>query len=223
MSTTGMALTLLAHAGVFNKAPVMDEGQVPTLLFIATENTPMDLYLWLYRYLRENDTGLVAADTGPIAIQRYVRRVIGGKGWILRILSVDPALTDPAALATLLRDEAESGFVPGLVVVDPGECIGPGSEADTESLKEFVQQYQSAMVVTEPLYRTGPSEGPESMTAPVQPTPLRPLVDRRIHQQLGRGETTAILHLLERHPEGDVTGEILLHRIGGARMVENPL
>lgn len=220
---TGMALSLLAHAGVFNTPPEVDEGQVPTLVFVTAENDPCDLYLWIYRYLKENDTVTAEDEVDPDVARRYVRRTIGGNGWAIRILSVDPGLTNVAGLTALLRNEVAGGFTPGLVVVDPGECIVSGDDAEIETLKEFVSQHQPAVVVTEPLYRMGPGEGTLSESLSVQNTPFHPAIDRCISQRIEHGGITPTLHLMDHRPEGFVAGSLLLNEVGAPRMVERPL
>lgn len=220
---TGMALSLLTHAGVVNMPPEVDEGQVPTLVFVTAENAPADLYLWIYRYLKENDTGTALVDVDPDVARRYVRRIIGGNGWAVRILSVEPSLTDVAGLTALLLNEVAGGFTPGLVVVDPGECIGSGDDAGIETLKEFVSQHRPAVVVTEPLYRRGHGEGANPESPSVQNTPFHHAAERCIVQRLERGGKTSTLHLMDHRQEGFVAGSLLLNEAGAPRMVERPL
>lgn len=89
---TGLAMCLLAHICLFNKPFMRDRNKKPLILFVTLENEISDNLLWLYQYIRENETGekveVASIDKKEAAL--YVSSRLEENGFNLKMIRFDP-------------------------------------------------------------------------------------------------------------------------------------
>lgn len=113
---SGFMLSLFTHAALFNKPYLRDSTRKPLLQFITFENEIPDNLLWIYKYLKENDTGeaVVDSEVDVNEASAYVSERLRETGFEIRMDRFDPTDFSAASL---------KGFLDGLYA-DGYEIIG---------------------------------------------------------------------------------------------------
>lgn len=89
---TGLSLALFCHVCLFNKPFMRDKNKKPLVLFVTLENEIPDNLLWIYAYLRENETG-EKVDVAMINKQEaaaYVCARLQETGFVVKMVRFDP-------------------------------------------------------------------------------------------------------------------------------------
>lgn len=92
---TGFSLSLFKQFSLYNQAWTHTPGKKPMLLRISFED-PLNLnFQFLYKSLKENETGEVFKDDGSVSPQeksKYVQEKLSINGWHVEFLYVNPSL-----------------------------------------------------------------------------------------------------------------------------------
>lgn len=90
---SGFGLTLLAQIALSNDPYVYDKTRKPLLLFCSAENELQQNLVWLYCYIKENETGeavdMKKVDEDEAAI--YVTEKLQARGWHVAFSRFDPS------------------------------------------------------------------------------------------------------------------------------------
>lgn len=109
---SGMMLSLFTHAALFNKPFLRDKTRKPLLYFITFENEIPDNLLWIYRYLKENDTGeaVVDSEVDISEASQYVSERLRETGFEIRMDRFDPSDFTCASLKSTLDGIYADGY-----------------------------------------------------------------------------------------------------------------
>ena len=127
-------LSLFTQIALFNKPCLRDKTRKPLLLFVSFENEIQDNLLWIYRYLKENDTGeaVIDADVNIDEAARYVSERLRETGFEIRMDRFDPTEFGPASFVSYLDSLYADGYeIVGLVVDYLNMLPKTGIEAKT--------------------------------------------------------------------------------------------
>lgn len=114
---TGMMLSLFTHIALFNKPFLRDKTRKPLLYFISFENEIPDNLLWIYKYLKENESGEAVIDS-KIKVDeaaKYVSERLTASGFHVKMDRFDPTdFTAASLVGTLDALYAEGYEIQGL-------------------------------------------------------------------------------------------------------------
>lgn len=116
---TGTMLSLYTHFALFNKPFLRDPTKIPLLYFVTLENEVPDNVLWLYRYMKENETGVAVIDSevNPQEAAAYVIGKLSENGFKVIMDRFDPTEFNAAGfLARLDQLQAEGYEIIALLV-----------------------------------------------------------------------------------------------------------
>jgi len=90
---SGFMMSLLKHFALFNTPYMRDPSKKPLLLFISYENELKDNVMWLYKNIRENETGEYCdiASIDPESAALYCVEKLGVNGYNVEMLRIDPS------------------------------------------------------------------------------------------------------------------------------------
>lgn len=153
---TGFLNTLFVQAALFNHPSMFDPTRKPLLVLIHTENEESDTVLWIYKYLKENETGEVVDidpttldDDGYSAIEDYVSNRLTCRGYYVDIRKIDPSTTTAEAFIdkmTLL--EASNYEIHGIFFDMPTMLLGPANNNPAKKRRDIIRElriYSSAI------------------------------------------------------------------------------
>lgn len=105
---SGLALCLFVHFCLFNKPFLRDKTRKPLILFASFENEIPDNLLWLYHYLKENETGepVIDAEVNIAEASEYVSMRLREQGFEVKMERFDPTEFSAASFV---------GFCEGLI------------------------------------------------------------------------------------------------------------
>ncbi len=109
---SGFMLSLFTQAALFNKPQLRDETRTPLLLFITYENEIPDNLMWIYQYLKENDTGepVVVSEVNVEEASAYVSERLRETGFEVRMHRFDPSDFTVASLIGFLDGIYADGY-----------------------------------------------------------------------------------------------------------------
>lgn len=117
---SGFMMSLFTHAALFNEPFMRDSTRKPLLYFVSFENEIPDNLLWIYKYLKENETGeaVIDSEVNSDEAAAYVSEKLRATGFEIRMDRFDPSeFTVAGFLATLDAIYAD-GYEIQLLVVD---------------------------------------------------------------------------------------------------------
>jgi hypothetical protein len=117
---SGFMMSLFVHFCLFNKPVMRDVTKKPLIQFISFENEVADNLLWIYKYLKENETGQPVIED-MIDIQEasaYVSARLRETGFEVRMDRFDPTEFSAASLVTHLDGLIAEGYEIQMLIVD---------------------------------------------------------------------------------------------------------
>lgn len=117
---SGFMMSLFVHFCLFNRPVMRDVTKRPLIQFISFENEVADNLLWVYTYLKENETGQPVL-AGNIDIQEasaYVSARLRETGFEVRMDRFDPTEFSAASLTTHLDGLIAEGYEIQMLIVD---------------------------------------------------------------------------------------------------------
>lgn len=117
---SGFMMMLFVHIALFNKPFMRDKTRKPLLYFITFENEIPDNLLWIYKYLKENDTGepVVDAEVDINEAAAYVQERLMANGFHIRMDRFDPSDFTAASLISTLDALYADGYEIQLLITD---------------------------------------------------------------------------------------------------------
>lgn len=131
---SGFMLSLFTQIALFNKPFLRDSTRKPLLLFVSFENEITDNLLWIYRYLKENETGEAVVDSQVDITEAsaYVSERLRETGFEVRMDRFDPTEFSPASFIGYLDSFQADGYeIVGLFVDYLNMLPKTGIEAKT--------------------------------------------------------------------------------------------
>lgn len=131
---TGFSLSLFSHFCLYNTPVLKDPTKKPLLLRISLEDPIESNFKFLYRSLKQNETGRVTTTVGvPSAeMAAYVKQRLTATGFHVELLEVNPSLWTYKSLLNLVLEYESKGYEVQCVMVDyqlkiptTGCTIGP--------------------------------------------------------------------------------------------------
>ena len=117
---TGMLLTWFSQLCMYNKPYMRDPSKKPLMLLLSTENDTHINVTWLYKYLKENETG-EAVDTreiDPREAATYVRDRLQATGYTVKMYRLDPSQTTFQSFSDLIDKLKAENFEIHVCAVD---------------------------------------------------------------------------------------------------------
>jgi hypothetical protein len=117
---SGFMMSLFVHFCLFNKPVMRDVTKKPLIQFISFENEVADNLLWVYKYLKENETGQPVIED-QINIQEasaYVSARLRETGFEVRMDRFDPTEFSAMALTQHLEGLIAEGYEIQMLIVD---------------------------------------------------------------------------------------------------------
>lgn len=117
---SGFMLSLFVHFCLFNKPMLRDATRKPLIQFISFENEVADNLLWIYEYLKENETGqpVVRDQINTEEASAYVAARLRETGFEVRMDRFDPTEFSAASLTTHLDGLVAEGYEIQALLVD---------------------------------------------------------------------------------------------------------
>lgn len=117
---SGFVLSLFTHFCLFNKPILRDLTRKPLIQFISFENEITDNLLWIYKYLKENETGqpVLEDKIDTQEASAYVSARLRETGFEVRMDRFDPTEFTAAALVTHLDGLIADGYEIQVLIVD---------------------------------------------------------------------------------------------------------
>lgn len=117
---SGFMLSLFAHICMFNKPVLRDATLRPLLLFVTFENEIPDNLLWLYTYLKENETGIVVnpAEINLEEASSYVSARLRESGFEVMMERFDPTEFSASAFTQFLDGLRAEGYELQMLFID---------------------------------------------------------------------------------------------------------
>jgi len=109
---SGIMMSLFVHAALFNKPQLRDTTRTPLLQFVTFENEIPDNLMWIYRYLKENDTGeaVIDADVDVDEAVTYVSERLRETGFEVKMDRFDPTEFNAASMVAFLDGLYAEGY-----------------------------------------------------------------------------------------------------------------
>lgn len=109
---SGFMLSLFTHAALFNRPFLRDKTRKPLLYFITFENEIPDNMLWIYKYLKENDTGeaVIDSEVNVNEAAAYVSERLRETGFEIRMDRFDPSEFTCASIKSQLDGLYADGY-----------------------------------------------------------------------------------------------------------------
>jgi hypothetical protein len=117
---SGFMLSLFTHFCLFNKPFLRDKTRRPLMVFITFENEIPDNLLWLYHYLKENETGeaVIDAEIDINEAATYVSARLRETGFEVKMERFDPTEFTASAFTAWLEGLIAEGYELQMVMVD---------------------------------------------------------------------------------------------------------
>lgn len=116
---SGFMLSMFVFAALFNKPVLRDKTKKPLLYFVTLENEVSDNLLWIYRYIKENETGVPVIDSQidtEEAVAFVADRLRAG-GFEVKMDRFDPTEFSCASFVGILDGLVSDGYeIVGLYV-----------------------------------------------------------------------------------------------------------
>lgn len=117
---SGMLLALLSHICLFNKPFLKDPTKKPLILFVTLENELQDNLFWIYKYIKENETG-EEVNVSQIDIKeasQYVSARLEESGFRVKMVRFDPSEFTISAFVNYLDSIQAEGYEITALIVD---------------------------------------------------------------------------------------------------------
>lgn len=149
---TGFSLSLFIQACLFNTPKLIDPTKKPLLVRISFEDSATLNLQFIYKYLYENETGLVidekdVAKIDPIAIANYVNERLAKTGFNVKILKIDPMSWTLSDLFNKIMQYEAEGYEVQLCMVDylpklpTTGCVGNNGSEEYRNMLERARQF----------------------------------------------------------------------------------
>lgn len=117
---SGFMLSLFVHFCLFNKPFLRDKTRKPLILFVTFENEIPDNLLWIYKYLKENETGMEVPelDVTPAEAAEYVGMRLRETGFEVMMERFDPTEFSAASFTNYLDGLMADGYELQMLVID---------------------------------------------------------------------------------------------------------
>lgn len=153
---SGFSLTLFKHFALYNKPSMIDPTKKPLLLRISFEDSIQINFKFLYKSLKENETGKVVATTGvdDDEMAKYVTEKLGVNGFYIRLMRVNPSQWTYKDVCNKIVELEAEGYEVQVCMLDyllklptTGCDQGPMGH-DVRNLYERVQAFMTARKIT---------------------------------------------------------------------------
>jgi len=117
---SGFMLSLFVHFCLFNKPFLRDKARKPLILFISFENEIGDNLLWIYKYLKENETGEAVLDSeiDPDEASQYVAMRLKETGFEVKMERFDPTDFTASGFTAFLDGLMAEGYEIQMLMID---------------------------------------------------------------------------------------------------------
>lgn len=117
---SGFMLSLFVHFCLFNRPFLRDKARKPLIVFITFENEIPDNLLWIYKYLKENETGQPVIDS-EIDINEaadYVAARLRETGFEIKMERFDPTDFTASGFTAFLDGLMAEGYEVQMLIID---------------------------------------------------------------------------------------------------------
>jgi hypothetical protein len=131
---SGFMMLMFIFFAMFNKPYMRDKTKKPLLYFISFENSISENLLTIYKYLKENETGVAVVDSqvNPDEAAKYVAEQLRKTGYELRMDRFDPTEFTCSSLIATLDGLSADGYEIHALFIDYLNMINKaGLEAKT--------------------------------------------------------------------------------------------
>ncbi len=117
---TGFTLTIFKQLAMYNKPYMKDPTKKPVLVHISTENELKSNILWLYRNIKENETGqpVILAEVNFEEAAKYVHEKLTATGYEIIMTRWDPSETSYQSHYDFINKLEADGYEVHAVVSD---------------------------------------------------------------------------------------------------------
>ena len=117
---SGFMLSMFVQFALFNKPSLNDPTCKPLLLFISFENELSDNMLWIYKYIKENDEGILVDESkiNPREAAHYVAERMSETGFEVKMIRYDPSDFTYGSLLTVLDGFIAEGYEIQALLID---------------------------------------------------------------------------------------------------------
>lgn len=117
---TGMVLTWFMQLLMYNQPYMRDPTKKPLALFVSTENDTHMNIIWMYRHLKEQETGepVPLSAVQPREAAEYVRDKLQANGYTVKMYRMDPSTTTYASYTELILKLEAEGYEVHVAGVD---------------------------------------------------------------------------------------------------------
>ena len=149
---TGFSLSLFIQASLFNTPKLIDPTKKPLLVRISFEDSVTLNLQFVYKYLYENETGLVideqdVAKIDQLTIAAYVKDKLSATGYHIKFLKVDPMSWTLSDLFNKIMQYEAEGYEVQLCMVDylpklpTTGCVGNNGSEEYRNMLERARQF----------------------------------------------------------------------------------
>lgn len=117
---SGFMLSLFVFFCLFSKPYLRDSTRKPLLLFITFENEIPDNLLWIYKYIKENETGepVIDSEINIKEVTAYVSARLRETGFEVKMERFDPTEFSAAGFTAFLEGLVADGYELQAIIVD---------------------------------------------------------------------------------------------------------
>jgi len=153
---TGLSLTLFKQIALYNVPQMIDKTKKPLLLRISFEDDISLNFQFLYKSLKENETGQKADITGLSneEMAEYVQRKLAINGYNIRFLGVNPSMWTYKDICNKVLELEAEGYEVHLCMVDyllkvptTGCDQGPAG-TDIRNMYERIRNFMASRMIT---------------------------------------------------------------------------
>lgn len=156
MFKSGMGLTIIRGVISCNKPILIDPTKKPLILRVSSENTSRDDVIWLYKNLREIETGveIVIRDIDPVVAGDYVAKWVSKSGFHFINYKVNPNKFTVDDLLNLLSKLIANGYeikfflMDYLAMLDKAGLSGGNDSDKIRDMFRRVKNFSDANMIT---------------------------------------------------------------------------
>lgn len=117
---SGLMMSLFVHILLFNKPQLRDKTRKPLIPFFSFENEISDNLLWIYKYIKENETGEAVIDSEVDAEEAsaFVMDRLTASGFEVKMFRFDPTEFTAAGFVGILENLIGEGYEIVAVFID---------------------------------------------------------------------------------------------------------
>lgn len=117
---TGMSLTIFKQIAIHNTPTVKVPGKKPLLLRITFEDSIKMNFKYLYKNLKENETGKICTTDGvtDVEMAQYVQDQLSKNGWVVHLMEVNPHMWSYKDICNKIISLEAEGYEVKVCMVD---------------------------------------------------------------------------------------------------------